>query len=78
MARQRLAARAVALAGGGDLRLAGHLAELAALAAPDDPIVHGARAEVNERRVEAEASTMAKGIYGWAASESREKATGPS
>src|SRR5664279_233134 len=75
---RHLAARAIALADDGDLRLAGHLAELAALAAPDDPIVHGARADVNERRVEAEASTMAKGIYGWAASESRDQAAGPS
>jgi len=70
----RLATRAVALAADGELRLAGHLAELAALAAPDDPLVHGARADVNEQRVEAEASTMAKGIFGWAASESRAKA----
>ncbi|MGZ6995573.1 MAG: alkyl sulfatase dimerization domain-containing protein [Acidimicrobiia bacterium] len=72
----RLAARAVALADDGDLRLAGHLAELAALAAPDDPAVHGARADVFERRVAAEASTMAKGIFGWAATESRERAGG--
>jgi hypothetical protein len=35
--------------------------------------VHGARAEVSERRVEAEASTMAKGIFSWAASESRDR-----
>jgi alkyl sulfatase BDS1-like metallo-beta-lactamase superfamily hydrolase len=74
----KLAARAVALAEAGDLRLAGHLAEMAALAAPDDAAVHGARAEVFERRVEAEASTMAKGIFSWAASESRERAEGPS
>jgi alkyl sulfatase BDS1-like metallo-beta-lactamase superfamily hydrolase len=71
---QRLAERAVALADGGDLRLAGHLAELAALAAPDDAAVHRARADVFERRVEVEASTMAKGIFGWAAAESRERA----
>lgn len=73
----RLAARAVALAEAGDLRLAGHLAELAAQAAPDDAAVHRARADVNERRGEAEASTMAKGIFGWAAVESRERAEGP-
>jgi alkyl sulfatase BDS1-like metallo-beta-lactamase superfamily hydrolase len=72
----RLAARAVALAEAGDLRLAGHLAELAALAAPDDPMVAGARADVFELRVEAEASTMAKGIFGWAVAESRERAGG--
>ena len=65
-----LADRALALAEAGDLRLAGHLAELAALAAPDDAGVHGVRAEVNRRRVEAESSTMAKGVFGWAAAES--------
>jgi alkyl sulfatase BDS1-like metallo-beta-lactamase superfamily hydrolase len=74
---RNLAIRAIALADDGELRLAGHLVELAALAAPDDAIVHGARADVNERRVEAEASTMAKGIFGWAASESRDQAAGP-
>jgi alkyl sulfatase BDS1-like metallo-beta-lactamase superfamily hydrolase len=73
----RLAARAVALADDGELRLAGHLAELAALAAPDDTIVQGARADVFDRRVAAEASTMAKGIFGWAASESRQRAGRP-
>jgi alkyl sulfatase BDS1-like metallo-beta-lactamase superfamily hydrolase len=70
----RLAQRAVALAAAGDLRLAGHLAELASLAAPDDPMVQGARADVFEQRVEAEASTMAKGIFGWAVTESRARA----
>jgi alkyl sulfatase BDS1-like metallo-beta-lactamase superfamily hydrolase len=74
----KLAARAVALAEAGDLRLAGHLAEMAALAAPDDATVHGARADVFERRVQAEASTMAKGIFSWAARESRDRAEGPS
>ena len=37
----RLAERASELAAAGDLRLAGHLAELAAQAAPDDAGVHG-------------------------------------
>ncbi|MDQ1396690.1 MAG: hypothetical protein QOG64_1949 [Acidimicrobiaceae bacterium] len=76
----RLAARAAELAALGDdasLRLAGHLAELAALAAPDDPTVHGVRAEVFARRVEAEASTMSKGIFSWAASESRRRLEPP-
>jgi alkyl sulfatase BDS1-like metallo-beta-lactamase superfamily hydrolase len=72
----RLAARALALADAGDLRLAGHLAELASLAAPTDPIVQNARADVFELRVEAEASTMAKGIFGWAVTESRDRAAG--
>jgi alkyl sulfatase BDS1-like metallo-beta-lactamase superfamily hydrolase len=70
-----LADRALALADAGDLRLAGHLAEFAALAAPDDPAVHRVRAEVNKRRVDAETSTMAKGVFSWAAAESTTKAT---
>jgi alkyl sulfatase BDS1-like metallo-beta-lactamase superfamily hydrolase len=72
---ERLARRAVELAEAGDLRLAGHLAEWAALAAPEDTAVHGARAEVFERRRAAESSTMARGVFGAAARESRE-ATG--
>jgi alkyl sulfatase BDS1-like metallo-beta-lactamase superfamily hydrolase len=72
-----LADRAAALLDAGDdasLRLAGHLAELAALAAPDDAGVHRVRAAVFARRAEVEASTMAKGVFAWAASES-ERAT---
>jgi alkyl sulfatase BDS1-like metallo-beta-lactamase superfamily hydrolase len=55
----------------GDLRLAGHLAEFAVQAAPADTAVQAVRAEVNEARAEAEVSLMAKGIFAWAASESR-------
>lgn len=66
-----LATRARSLAAEGDLRLAGHLAEWAAQAAPDDPECHAARAEVLAARTAAEPSTMAKGIFGWAADESR-------
>jgi alkyl sulfatase BDS1-like metallo-beta-lactamase superfamily hydrolase len=66
-----LADRALAVAEAGDLRLAGELAELAALAAPGDAGVHAVRAEVNRRRVEAETSTMAKGVFAWAAAESQ-------
>ena len=69
----RLAARAEELAAAGDdpsLRLAGHLAELAAQAAPDDSGVHRARAAVFTARATAEASVMARGIFSWAASES--------
>jgi alkyl sulfatase BDS1-like metallo-beta-lactamase superfamily hydrolase len=69
---ERLADRARDLAGRGELRLAGHLVELAAQAAPDDRAIHTARAEVLERRVQEETSLMAKGIFGWAATESRE------
>ena len=72
----RLAARAEELAGRGDdgsLRLAGHLAEMAALAAPDDPGIHAARAAVFAARAEVEASVMARGIFQWAAAESRSR-----
>ncbi|HVF32749.1 MAG TPA: alkyl sulfatase dimerization domain-containing protein [Acidimicrobiales bacterium] len=71
-----LADRAMALADAGDLRLAGELAELAALAAWDDAGVQRVRAEVNRRRTEAEPSTMAKGVFGWAARESSRLAEG--
>jgi alkyl sulfatase BDS1-like metallo-beta-lactamase superfamily hydrolase len=54
-----------------DLRLAGHLAELAALAAPHDAGVHAVRSAVFGRRAEVERSTMAKGIFRWAATESK-------
>jgi alkyl sulfatase BDS1-like metallo-beta-lactamase superfamily hydrolase len=72
-----LASRAASLAEAGDdasLRLAGHLAELAALAAPEDAGVHKVRAEVFGKRAEVEASTMAKGVFAWAAAESKKAA----
>jgi alkyl sulfatase BDS1-like metallo-beta-lactamase superfamily hydrolase len=59
----RLAQRAWALAEQGDLRLAGHLAQMAADAAPDDSAVQAAKAAVFRARVAAESSTMAKGIF---------------
>jgi alkyl sulfatase BDS1-like metallo-beta-lactamase superfamily hydrolase len=74
-----LASRAVTLAASdldADLRLAGHLVELAALAAPSDPAVHAARAEVFRRRVAVATSTMAKGVFAWAEAESRRVAEG--
>jgi alkyl sulfatase BDS1-like metallo-beta-lactamase superfamily hydrolase len=73
----RLAQRARALADAGDLRLAGHFAEWAALADPDDRAVHEIRADVFERRVAAEASTMSKGVFGAAARDSRAKLQDP-
>jgi alkyl sulfatase BDS1-like metallo-beta-lactamase superfamily hydrolase len=69
----KLAARARELIAGGDLRLAGHLAEWAAAAAPGDADAQRARAEVFEARVAAEASTMSKGVFGAAARESRQE-----
>ncbi|HLI73059.1 MAG TPA: alkyl sulfatase dimerization domain-containing protein [Acidimicrobiales bacterium] len=59
------------------LRLAGHLAELAALAAPRDPGVHRARATVFARLAEQATSTMAKGVFTWAVRESEGLADTP-
>ncbi len=70
----RLAARARELSAAGEHRLAGHLAEAARLAAPRDPEVLAAHAEVFEARTAGERSTMAKGIFRWAAEESRRAA----
>jgi alkyl sulfatase BDS1-like metallo-beta-lactamase superfamily hydrolase len=66
-----LVERATALADEGDFRLACQLVELAVQAAPDDRAAHGARADIYAARRSAESSLMAKGIYGWAARQSR-------
>jgi glyoxylase-like metal-dependent hydrolase (beta-lactamase superfamily II) len=50
-------------------RLAGHLAELAWLAAPDDDAIAEIRRRVFAARAETATSTMAKGIFRWAADE---------
>ncbi len=70
-----LAERAEALSDAGDHRLAGHLAEYAALAAPGDPGVHRARAAVFGARERAERSLMAQGVFRWARLESERAAT---
>ncbi len=70
-----LAERARDLAGNDD-RLACHLVEMAALAAPDDRHVHALRAEIYQARRSRETSLMAKGIFGYAANESKGKAEG--
>lgn len=62
-----LADRALELADAGDLRLAAHLVELAGRAAPDDPGIREARADVYRRRAQAERSLMAQNVYNWAA-----------
>ena len=67
---QRLADRALEVLAAGDQRLAGHLAELAAQAAPQDTAIHRVRAAVFAARASDEASTMAKGVFSWAARES--------
>ncbi len=69
----RLAERAEALAGEGSdqsLRLAGHLIELAWLATPDDSGIQSARQRIFSARAEAATSTMARGVFRWAARES--------
>jgi alkyl sulfatase BDS1-like metallo-beta-lactamase superfamily hydrolase len=53
----------------GALRLAGHLAESAWLAAPDDPATQRARREVFAARAARATSTMARGVFTWAANE---------
>ena len=68
-----LADRATTLAAEGDLRLAGHLAEFAALAAPDDTGILAVRRDVNQARLQTERSLMAQGIYRWAVNESADK-----
>ena len=69
----RLAVRAaelVAEGGESNLRVAGHLIELASQAAPESTDVHAIRAEVFKARVDAATSTMAKGVFSWAVAES--------
>jgi alkyl sulfatase BDS1-like metallo-beta-lactamase superfamily hydrolase len=51
----------------GALRLAGHLAEMAWLADPSDPAIADARQRVFTTRAEHATSTMAKGVFNWAA-----------
>ncbi|QHJ88612.1 MBL fold metallo-hydrolase [Aequoribacter fuscus] len=68
----RLAERAAELKDD-DPRLACHLVELAAQAAPDDLRVHELRAEVYQARRSQETSLMAKGIFGSASNESKAK-----
>jgi glyoxylase-like metal-dependent hydrolase (beta-lactamase superfamily II) len=53
------------------LRLAGHLVELAWLAAPGDSAIAEARHRVFSARAAAATSTMARGVFRWAADESR-------
>ena len=56
-----------------DPRLACHLVELAAQAAPDEIAIHEIRAEVYQHRRTLETSLMSKGIYGSASNESKDK-----
>jgi alkyl sulfatase BDS1-like metallo-beta-lactamase superfamily hydrolase len=70
-----LAAKAEAMAAD-DLRVACHLVELAADAAPDDAGVHAIRARLYQARRDRETSLMAKGIFGTAANQSKDRAGG--
>ena len=66
-----LAARASELLASGDQRLAGHLADFALEADPDDESVRAAAAAVYEARAESEDSLMAKNLYNSAANYAR-------
>lgn len=66
-----LISRAQELADQGEFRLACHLIEFAANAAPEDRTVHGARAEIYKARRASEASLMSKGIFAAAMRESQ-------
>ena len=72
----RLADLALKLLEAGELRLAGHLAEAAVLAAPSDREAHRARAAVFSARAEKAPSTMAKGLFSHAARQSAAAAAG--
>ena len=63
--------RAEAAAADANFRLAGHLADLAGWAAPDDAGIHARRAELYLARRTAEPSLMSKGIFAAAARESQ-------
>jgi alkyl sulfatase BDS1-like metallo-beta-lactamase superfamily hydrolase len=70
---EKLLARASALLAAGDARLAAHLVDYAADAAPDSREVHATRAAVYGALMNAASSTMSRGIYGAAARESKAK-----
>ncbi len=72
----KLAERAVELADAGDLRLACHLAELAALASPGEPEIADSVARVYERRAREAISIMARGVFSSAAAEARARGGG--
>ncbi|MBI1210965.1 MAG: MBL fold metallo-hydrolase [Alphaproteobacteria bacterium] len=71
----KLAERALAVSGS-DMRLACHLIEMAVLAEPSNAHAHALRAEIYQKRRDNETSLMAKGIFGYAANESKAKAGG--
>jgi alkyl sulfatase BDS1-like metallo-beta-lactamase superfamily hydrolase len=70
----KLLARAQYWVDQGNFRLACHLVDWAAQAAPENRDVHALRAAIYQQRTAAEASTIAKGIFGAAARESQSQA----
>ncbi len=70
---ERILSRTQELVQKKDLRMAAHLVDWAADAAPDSTEVHRVRAEVYRLRVDVEPSTMSKGIYRAAARDSSER-----
>ena len=64
--------RADAVRRDGNVRLACHVIEFAALAGPDSDEVHALRAEIYDARAEEQSSSMARGIFTYAADSSRE------
>ncbi|HXX49196.1 MAG TPA: alkyl sulfatase dimerization domain-containing protein, partial [Myxococcota bacterium] len=71
----KLVARAEACRARGDLKMASHWADWAVEADPDSREAHAARAAIYAERVDAESSTMSKGIFRAAANESKARAT---
>ncbi len=63
--------RARAHMANGNLQMACHLIEGAALAAPNSPEVHELRSEIYDARANEQDSSMARGIFSFAASSSR-------
>ncbi|MEX0786941.1 MAG: alkyl sulfatase dimerization domain-containing protein [Dehalococcoidia bacterium] len=63
--------RARTLAKDGNVRLACHVVEFAVLAEPGSQAAHGARAEIYDARAGQQTSSMARGIFSYAAASSR-------
>lgn len=67
----KLAQRASELAAKGEFRLAGHLAEFAVRAEPNNTDAHRTRIAVNQQRSESERTLMAKGVFNAAVRDSQ-------
>ncbi|MBI4765059.1 MAG: MBL fold metallo-hydrolase [Deltaproteobacteria bacterium] len=68
---ESLASRALKTAEKGNLRLACHLIEMAALADPENKKVHGIRGEIYQQRRKEETSLMARAIFNQAEMDSK-------